>query len=71
MTKAQILLEPCTQCGAPVGERCRPIVLRIGVHLARLLAAGVVPNITGTRKFIGPVARPIGMRDADYTGRSR
>lgn len=40
MTKAQILLEPCTQYGAPVGERCRPTILRIGVHLARLLAAG-------------------------------
>ena len=27
MTKAQILLEPCTQCGAPIGERCRPVTI--------------------------------------------
>lgn len=40
MTKAQILLEPCTKCKAPTGEGCRPTMFKIGVHLERLLAAG-------------------------------
>lgn len=35
----------CRQCGAPAGERCRPLTLFLGVHLVRLLDWGGKPKV--------------------------
>ena len=43
-TTASLRSRPCAQCGALAGAPCRPVGL-IGVHLARLEAAGIRPRV--------------------------
>lgn len=44
MTEIRPREVPCRKCGAPVGEKCRPLTVWYGSHLERLVDAGGFPR---------------------------